>query len=148
MKFLFYIFIYFLVNTSSSSEDYKFKIMGNSIRNDILELPNKSIFNIFEGKGAFTDNRGNIGDFSSQGVRQTDESGILTKLTAVLLFKTTSGSELWAYPTRVKSDLLVGAGYFEVFYSNGNLKNLLGKRCQYGLTVTNEESFVMQGFCK
>ena len=37
--------------------------MGNSIKNDILELPNKSKFNIFEGKGAFTDNRGNIETF-------------------------------------------------------------------------------------
>ena len=148
MRFLVYILTFLLVNTSTSSDDYEFKIMGNSIRNDILELPNNSIFNIFEGKGAFTDNRGNIGDFSSKGVRQTDESGTLTKLTAVLFFKTTSGSELWAYPTRVKSDLLVGAGYFEVFYSTGNLKNLFGKKCQYGLTVTNEESFVMQGICK
>ena len=122
--------------------------MGNAIKNESLKLPNKSIFNMFEGKRAFTDNRGNIGDFSSRGVRQTDENGTLTKLTAILVFKTTDGSQMWAYPTRVKSDLLVGAGYFDVFYASGNLKKLSGKKCQYGLTVTEKNSFVMQGFCK
>ena len=30
---------------------------------------------MFEGKGAFTDNKGNVGDFSSRGVRQTNNKG-------------------------------------------------------------------------
>ena len=148
MKFFVYTSILLLIKTALCEEKYEFKIMGNSIKNDILELPNKSKFNIFEGKGAFTDNRGNIGDFSSRGVRQTDEEGFLIKLTAVLVLKTNDGSEIWAYPTRVKSELQVGAGYFDIFHSTGNLKNLYGKKCQYGLTVTRGKSFVMQGFCK
>ena len=148
MKFFVYTSILILIKTALCEEKYEFKIMGNSIKNDILELPNKSKFNIFEGKGAFTDNRGNIGDFSSRGVRQTDEEGVLIKLTAVLVLKTNDGSEIWAYPTRVKSELQVGAGYFDILHSTGNLKNLYGKKCQYGLTVTRDKSFVMQGFCK
>ena len=148
MKFFVYTSILLLIKTALCEEKYEFKIMGNSIKNDILELPNKSKFNIFEGKGAFTDNRGNIGDFSSRGVRQTDEEGVLIKLTAVLVLKTNDGSEIWAYPTRVKSELQVGAGYFNIFHSSGNLKNLYGKKCQYGLTITRDKSFVMQGFCK
>ena len=148
MKFFVYTSILLLIKTALCEEKYEFKIIGNSIKNDILELPNKSKFNIFEGKGAFTDNRGNIGDFSSRGVRQTDEEGVLIKLTAVLVLKTNDGSEIWAYPTRVKSELQVGAGYFDIFHSTGNLKNLYGKKCQYGLTVTRDKSFVMQGFCK
>ena len=148
MKFFVYTSILLLIKTALCEEKYEFKIMGNSIKNDILELPNKSKFNIFEGKGAFTDNRGNIGDFSSRGVRETDEEGVLIKLTAVLVLKTNDGSEIWAYPTRVKSELQVGAGYFDIFHSTGNLKNLHGKKCQYGLTVTRDKSFVMQGFCK
>ena len=59
MKFIIYISILFFIKQTLSNEKYEFKIMGNSIKNDILELPNKSKFNIFEGKGAFTDNRGN-----------------------------------------------------------------------------------------
>ncbi len=148
MKFITYISILFFSSQTLSADKYEFKIMGNSVKNDILVLPNKSKFNVFEGKGAFTDNRGNIGDFSSRGVRQTNEDGILTKLTAVLVLKTNDGSQVWAYPTRVKTELQVGAGYFEIFHSTGNLKNLYGKKCQYGLTVTKEKSFVMQGFCK
>ena len=37
--------------------------MGNALNNSIIELPDKSIFNMFNSKGAFTDNQGNIGDF-------------------------------------------------------------------------------------
>ena len=148
MKFFVYTSILLFIKIALCEEKYEFKIMGNSIKNDILELPNKSKFNIFEGKGAFTDNKGNIGDFSSRGVRQTDENWVLVKLTAVLVLKTNDGSQIWAYPTRVKSELLVGAGHFDIFHSTGNLKNLYGKKCQYGLTVTREKSFVMQGFCK
>ena len=121
--------------------------MGNS-SNNILELPDKSIFNMFEGKGAFTDNKGNVGDFSSRGVRQTNNKGTLIKLTALLIFKTVDGAQMWGYPKRIKTDLLAGAGYFDIFYSSGRLKFLEGKRCQYGLTNTQNDAFVMEGFCK
>ena len=137
-----------LANTIYAEEKYEFTIMGNSLQNDIVKLPDKSIFNVFSGKGAFSDNKGNIGDFSSRGVRQTNNKGVLTKLTAVLIFKTTGGSEMWGSPTRAATDLLAGAGYFDVFSVKGNLKELLGKRCQYALTNTKNKSFIMQGFCK
>ena len=80
MELVIYTLILFFINKAFCEDKYEFKIMGNSIKNDILELPNKSKFNIFEGKGAFTDNRGNIGDFSSRGVRQTDEDGISKRI--------------------------------------------------------------------
>lgn len=145
-KFL--IIIFFLFNNLLANENYKFRIMGNSIKNDFTELPDKSIFNLFQGKGAFTDSDGNIGDFSSRGVRQTNKEGVLTKLTALMIFETTDGSQVWSYPTRVESELLSGAGYFDIFHASGTLKKLAGKRCKYGLVVTNNKSFVMEGFCK
>ena len=55
---------------------------------------------------------------------------------------------MWGYPKRIKTDLLAGAGYFDIFYSSGKLKFLEGKRCQYGLTNTQNDAFVMEGFCK
>ena len=131
-----------------ANENYKFRIMGNSINNDITELPDKSIFNIFEGKGAFTDNDGNIGDFFSKGVRQTTNKGVLKKLIAILVFETADGSVVWGTPTRSESELDIGAGFFDIFYASGKLKKLSNKRCQYGLTPTKNESFVMEGFCK
>ena len=47
------ILLMLLINISKvyANENYKFRIMGNFINNDITELPDKSIFNIFEGKG-------------------------------------------------------------------------------------------------
>ena len=52
MKFFVYTSITtFLIKLLLCEEKYEFKIMGkNSIKNDILELPNKSKFNIFEEK--------------------------------------------------------------------------------------------------
>ena len=142
------IFILLSLNCLYASQIYKFRIMGNSMQNETIELPDKSIFNFFEGKGAFADSDGNIGDFSSRGVRQTNSKGILTKLTALMIFETNDGSKMWCYPTREKSELQVGAGYFDIFVASGKLKKLAEKRCQYGLTVTKNKSFVMEGFCK
>ena len=142
------LFIIILSNCIYSQEIYKFTIMGNALKNSSIELPDKSIFNMFDSKGAFTDNQGNIGDFFGQGVRKTNNKGILIDVNAIVIFKIDNKSSMWGFPTRVESDLEVGAGYFDVFSASGNLKELLGKRCQYGLTVTKERSFVMQGFCK
>ena len=148
MKKILILIIIFNSGLIYANESYKFRIMGNSINNDITELPNKSIFNIFDAKGAFTDNDGNIGDFSSKGVRQTDNKGVLKKLIAILVFESTDGSQIWGTPTRSESDLDIGAGFFDIFYASGVLKKLSNKRCQYGLTPTKNKSFVMEGFCK
>ena len=147
MKLIILILI-ILSNSIFSKENYKFTIMGNTLKNSSIELPDKSIFNMFDSKGAFTDNQGNIGDFFGQGVRKTNNKGMLIDVNAIVIFKIDNKSSMWGFPTRVESDLEVGAGYFDVFSASGNLKKLLGKRCQYGLTVTKENSFVMQGFCK
>ena len=147
MKLLILIFLIIFKN-GLTQDNYKFTIMGNALRNSYIELPDKSIFNMFESKGAFTDNRGNIGDFTAQGVRQTDNQGTLKKINALIILKTKNNSSLWGYPSRTESYLEVGAGYFDIFSASGDLKELLGKRCQYGLTVTNNKSFVMKGFCK
>ena len=103
---------------------------------------------MFDSKGAFTDNQGNIGDFFWQGVRKTNNKGVLIDVNALLILKIDNKSSMWGFPTRVESDLEVGARYFDVFSASGNLKELLEKRCQYGATVTKENSSVMQGFCK
>ena len=147
MKLL--IAIFFIILNNGFAEDiYKFTVMGNSLRNSSIELPDNSVFNMFESKGAFTDSKGNIGDFLGQGIRQTDNEGVLKELNGLVVLKTENNSSIWGYPTRTESALEVGAGYFDVFSASGNLKKLLGKRCQYGLTVTKNKSFVMQGFCK
>ena len=102
---------------------------------------------MFDSKGAFTDNQGNIGDFFGQGVRKTNNKGILIDVNALLILKIDKNS-MQGFSTRIESNLEVDTGYFDVFSASGNLKELLGKRCQYGVTVTKENSFVMQGFCK
>ena len=147
MKIFILIFVFFFQN-ANSQDNYRFTIMGNTLKNTNIKLPDKSIFNMFESKGAFADNQGNIGYFEGQGGRKTNNKGVLINVNALIIFKIDNKSSMWAFPTRVESDLEVGAGYFDVFFASGNLKELLGKRCQYGLTVTKENSFVMQGFCK
>ena len=52
-----------LSNSIFSQESYKSTIMGNTLKNTSIKLPDKSIFNMFDSKCAFTDNQGNIGDF-------------------------------------------------------------------------------------
>ena len=57
------LFLIIISNSMYSQESYKFTIMGNTLKNTSIKLPDKSIFNMFDSKGAFTDNQGNIVDF-------------------------------------------------------------------------------------
>ena len=56
------LFLIILSNSIFSKENYKFIIMGNTLKNSSVELPDKSIFNMFDSKGGFTNNHGNIRD--------------------------------------------------------------------------------------
>ena len=58
MKKIILLMIFINISMVYANENYKFRIMGNSINNDITELPDKSIFNIFEAKISLT-NSGN-----------------------------------------------------------------------------------------
>ena len=71
--------------------------MGNNLKNSNIKLPDKSIFNMFESKGAFTDNKGNIGDFEAQGVRKTNNKGVLINVNALIIFKIDNKSSMWAF---------------------------------------------------
>ena len=46
MKLLTLILVLFLKD-GSSQDNYKFTIMGNALKNSSIELPDKSIFNMF-----------------------------------------------------------------------------------------------------
>ena len=63
------LFIIILSNYIYSQENYKFTIMGNALKNSSIELPDISIFNMFDSKGAFTDNQ-EYWRFFGQGVRK------------------------------------------------------------------------------
>ena len=63
MKIVIFFFFVVLSNNIFSQENYKFTIMGNTLKNSSTELPDKSIFNMFDSEGTFTYNQRNIGDF-------------------------------------------------------------------------------------
>ena len=47
MKKIILLMLFINMSMVYANENYKFRIMGNSINNDITELPDKSIFNMF-----------------------------------------------------------------------------------------------------
>jgi hypothetical protein len=88
------LFLVILSNSIFANENYKFTIMGNNLKNSSVELPDKSIFNMFDSKGAFTDNQGYIGDFFGQGVRKTNNKGVLIDVNALLILKIDNKSSM------------------------------------------------------
>ena len=42
------LFLIILSNSIFSNENYKFTLMGNNLKNSSVELPDKSIFNMFD----------------------------------------------------------------------------------------------------
>ena len=129
-----------------AEELYRFKTMGKE-KNTTVILPDKSNFNTFYSEGAFTDSFGNYGDMTGRGVRETDSNGNLKSVSALLIFETKKNGKFFAKANRIDSKIEAGAGYFDVLFGSGSFKKLKGKRCNYGLTIT-EKSFVMEGLCK
>ena len=125
---------------------YRFKTMGKE-KNTTVMLPDGSSFNTFYSEGAFTDSYGNFGDITGRGVRETDSNKNIKSVSALLIFETKNNGKFFAKANRIDSKIEAGAGYFDVLFGNGKFKNLKGKRCNYGLTIT-EKSFIMEGLCK
>ena len=125
---------------------YRFKTMGKE-KNTTVILPDGSSFNTFYSEGAFTDSYGNYGDITGRGVRETDSNQNIKSVSALLIFETKNNGKFFAKANRVDSKIEAGAGYFDVLFGSGSFKNLKGKRCNYGLTIT-QKSFIMEGLCK
>tara|TARA_A100001015_G_scaffold89284_1_gene99320 strand:- start:423 stop:866 length:444 start_codon:yes stop_codon:yes gene_type:complete len=144
--FLYYAPIIFTLVNLNAEEIYKFKTMGKE-KNTSVILPDGSSFNTFFSEGAFTDSDGNYGDITGRGVRETDNNGNIKNLSALLVFETKNNGKYFAKANRIDSKIEAGAGYFDVLFGSGSFKKLKGKRCKYGLTIT-QKSFVMEGHCK
>ena len=139
--------IFLVLLVKLQAEDvYRFKTMGKE-KNTIITLPDASNYNTFYSEGAFTDSYGNYGDMTARGVRETDSNGNLKSVSALLIFETKNHGKFFAKANRIDSKIEAGAGYFNVLFANGSFKNLKGKRCNYGLTIT-QKSFIMEGLCK
>ncbi len=95
------LFLIILSNSIYFQESYKFTIMGNALKNS-RRITRQKYFNMFDSKGAFTDNQGNIGDFFGQGVRKTNNKGILIDVNALVILKIDDKSSMWGFPTELK----------------------------------------------
>ena len=112
-----------------------------------FNLSDGSNYNTFYSEGAFTDSDGNYGDITGRGVRETDSKGNIKNLSALLVFETKNNGKFYAKANRIESQIEAGAGFFDILFGNGNFEKLTGKRCRYGVTLT-EKAFVMEGMCK
>ena len=146
-SFILYILIFLALFLKLKADDvYRFTTMGKE-KNTTVLLPDGSNFNTFYSEGAFTDSDGNYGDITGRGVRETDSKGDIKSVRALLIFETKNNGKFFAKANRIDSKIDAGAGYFDVLFGSGSFKNLKGKRCNYGLTITRK-SFIMEGLCK
>tara|TARA_A100001011_G_C13685786_1_gene585554 strand:- start:64 stop:510 length:447 start_codon:yes stop_codon:yes gene_type:complete len=142
-----YILIFLALFLKLKADDvYRFTTMGKE-KNTTVVLPDGSNYNTFYSEGAFTDSDGNYGDITGRGVRETDSKGDIKNLSALLVFETKNNGKFYAKANRIESQIEAGAGFFDVLFANGNFEKLIGKRCRYGVTLT-DKAFVMEGICK
>ena len=130
----------------NASEIYRFKTMGKE-KNTTIMLPDGSSYNTFYSEGAFTDSDGNYGDITARGVRETNSKGDIKNLSALLIFETKNNGKFYAKANRIETQIEAGAGFFDVLFGSINFQKLEGKRCKYGVTLTNK-AFIMEGKCK
>tara|TARA_B100000886_G_C20120176_1_gene365535 strand:- start:78 stop:530 length:453 start_codon:yes stop_codon:yes gene_type:complete len=108
-------------------------------RQDTFKLADGSSFNTFTlNDGYFYDDRGNSGDTSCRGVRETGPNGNLVNLNVICQITSLSGDQFWARYLRKNTDLDGGAGKIKIISATGSFVFLKDATCTYAISFTKK----------
>ena len=145
MKYYFFLCFLIFVKTILAEEVYKFEFNGNFTENTVT-LSDKSTFSSLNSYGAFSDNKGNIGKYECNGVREATNKGKLIDINVLCEVTDKDMDKLWMKAKRV-TDKSGGVGSYYIIDTTGKFKILEGKFCAYAVTFFNEIIFV-KAVCK
>ena len=145
MNYYFFIFFLILVKPILAEEVYKFEFNGNFTEKTVT-LSDKSTFSSLNSVGAFSDNKGNIGKYECNGVREATSKGKLLDINVLCEVIVKDMDKIWMKAKRV-TDKLGGIGRYHIIDTIGKFKMLERKTCAYAVTFFNEIIFV-KAVCK
>ena len=129
-------FLLFFIMTVSLSvfanQKYEFELNG-SFKETTKLLPDKSSFSSLNTFGAFSDNRGNIGKYECDGIREAFKNGKLINLNILCEINDKDYEKFWMKAER-DTDKSGGVGTYHIIEGTGKYKEVIGKKmhiCYY-----------------
>ena len=114
-KFLLFFIITFPLSVFASQK-YEFELNG-SFKENTKKLPDKSSFSSLNTFGAFSDNRGNIGKYECDGIREAFKNGKLINLNILCEINDKDYDKFWMKAER-DTDKSGGVGTYPVSYTH------------------------------
>ena len=132
----------FFIAFSLIGDDYILNLTGKRVYNAKHNYTKKDNYRIFELEGAFTDNLGNYGNWSTI-VNAEIENNILKYHAFSLKYSYQDGSVVFAKGNRTNEELEQGIGKAKYVSAPKRLSSLVGTVCNYGVNFLKETAFVI-----
>ena len=136
--------LFFLIMTVSlsvfASQKYEFELNG-SFKEITKTLPDKSSFSSLNTFGAFSDNRGNIGKYECDGIREAFKNGKLINLNILCEINDKDYDKFWMKAER-DTDKSGGVGTYHIIEGTGKYMEVIGKKCTYAVTFFDGIVFI------
>ena len=123
-------------------DDYILNLTGKRLYNAEHNYTKKDNYRIFELEGAFTDNLGNYGNWSTI-VNVEIENNKLKYHAFSLKYSYQDGSIVFAKGNRTNEELEQGTGKAKYVSAPMKLSPLIGTICNYGVNFLKETAFVI-----
>ena len=132
----------FFVSYNLTGDDYILNLTGKRVYNAAHNYTKKDNYRIFELEGAFTDNLGNYGNWSTI-VNAEIENNFLKYHAFSLRYSYQDGSVVFAKGNRTNEELEQGIGKAKYVSAPKKLSSLIGTVCNYGVNFLKETAFVI-----
>ena len=132
----------FFVSCNLIGDDYILNLTGKIVYNTEHNYTKKDNYRIFKLEGAFTDNFGNYGNWSTI-VNAEIENNMLKYHAFSLKYSYQDGSVVFAKGNRTNEELEQGIGKAKYVSAPKKLSSLIGTVCNYGVNFLKETAFVI-----
>ena len=132
----------FFVSYNLIGDDYILNLTGKIVYNTEHNYTKKDNYRIFKLEGAFTDNFGNYGNWSTI-VNAEIENNMLKYHAFSLKYSYQDGSVVFAKGNRTNEELEQGIGKAKYVSAPKKLSSLIGTVCNYGVNFLKETAFVI-----
>ena len=142
---LFFTLLFIIPIFAYAEEKYSLDLNG-SFTEEIKVLSDGSTFATVLTNGAFTDNEGNYGKYSCNGIREANNQGILINLNVLCEILDKDLENIWLKARRYTSRA-GGIGHYIIVDATGPHKKKIGLECTYAIT-SFKDIFLIKAICE
>ena len=136
------ILLVLFISLNLIGDDYILNLTGKRVYNSEHNYTEKDNYRIFELEGAFTDNLGNYGNWSSI-VNAEIENNVLKYHAFSIRYSYQDSSIVYSKGNRTNEELEQGIGKAKYISTPKKLLSLIGTVCNYGINFLKDTAFVI-----